>query len=286
MGLLVNGGGGVPKSRLREAATLAINVLRGTYFVNASGVKTEGSMTDNQGKSVMTSVAESAVVNNVPIAVPERACYDMSSLLTVAFSDFGNAAASDLVSGKDMTCAAGFKVNGTLQDYSGQAQEASAVDKNGVNIRMKVPRIGKYSNTSYVQASATLFGDANAADVDSSVTFTSAAGLNIQGTGKKLAVSGASNEAQSSGTTWNFNAVEGGVYAVCVQSVYASCSVTRGELIAKTNGSGYYVHDSDGTLGSVGQVTLLIVRATTTSIQLTIGSNTWAGSRKCWVRIA
>lgn len=286
MGLLVNGGGGVPKSRLRDAATAALNVLRGTFFVNQSGIKTEGTMTDNQGKTVEASVAESAAVSNVPVIVPERACYDTSSRLTIPFSDFGNAVASDLVTDKNMTSAAGFKVSGTMQDYSGQAVNARVVDKNGANIRMRVPNTGKYSTASYVQAAATVFGDATAADVDSSVTFTSAAGLIVQGTGKKLAVSGASNTDQSSGTNWSFNTVEGGIYAICVQSVYATCNVTRGELIARTSGHGYYVTDTDHTIESQGVVTLLIVRATESTIQLEINSNTWAGSRKCWVRIA
>jgi len=286
MGLLVNGGGGVPKSRLRAAATAALNVLRGTFFVASSGQLTEGTMNDNQGKTVEASVAESAAGSNVPVIVPERACYDTSSRLTIPFSDFGNAVASDLVADKNMTSAAGFKVSGTMQDYSGQAVNARVVDKNGANIRMRVPNTGKYSNASYVQAAATVFGDATAADVDSSVTFTSAAGLIVQGTGKKLAVSGATNEAQSSGGYWSFNAIEGAIYAICVQSVYAGCGVTKGELIARTSGSGYYVHDNDGTIGSKGVVTLLIVRATEATIQLEINSNTWAGSRKCWVRIA
>lgn len=286
MGLLVNGGGGVPKSRLRAAATAAANVLRNTFFVNANGALAEGTMKDNQGQSVMASLATGSAVSNVPVAVPERACYDTDSKLHVAFSEFGSASPSDVVTGKNMTSIAGLRVNGTMADYSGQAIQASSVDKNGVNIRMKVPVTGKYSTTSYIQTLASAFGDATAADVDSSVYFTSSEGLFLQGTGKKLAVSGASNTDQSSGGTWSFSTEEGGVYAVCVQSVYASCSVTRGELIAKTNGSGYYIHDSDGTLGSAGQVTLLIVRATASTIQLTINSNTWAGSRKCWVRIA
>lgn len=288
MGLHVNGGGGVPKSRLRAAATAAANVLRNTFFVNSNGQRTEGTMKDNQGQTVESTSMPGQSGSYMLTDIPERACYDTSSKISMDLARLGDAAASDLVSGKTMTSTAGVYKAGTMTDYSGQAVTASALDKNGTNIRMKVPNTGKYSNASYVQKAASDFGSATAADVDSSVTFTSSAGIAIQGTGKKVSVSGNNTAAESAGTSWSFSAVVGGIYVLAVQSIYDACSISSGATLLgnKVTRGGYAVRDTDGTIKSNGTVTLLAMRATDTTVTMSINSRTWAGSAKLWIRVA
>ena len=287
MGLLVNGGGGVPKSRLVAAATQAANVLKNTFFVNSTGARTEGTMTDNQGQTVTASAVDKSG-SNIRMKIPARACYDTSSYVQKAASDFGDAAAGDILTGKKATSSNGLNLSGTMSEYSGQAVTASSVDKNGTNIRMKLPNTGKYSNASYVQKAASDFGSATAADVDSSVTFTSSAGVKIQGTGNKVSVSGNNTAAESSGTSWSFSAVVGGIYVLAVQSIYDACSISSGATLLgnKVTRGGYAVRDTDGTIKSNGTVTLLAMRATDTTVTMSINSRTWAGSAKLWIRVA
>ena len=288
MGLHVNGGGGVPKSRLVAAATAAANVLRNTFFVNANGARTEGTMKDDQGLTVNANVSATAQPGKVVIDIPERACYNTSSKLQIDDSQFGDAATGDCISGKNMTSSAGFKVGGTMSDYSGQAVTASAVDKNGTNIRMKVPHTGKYSTGSYLQSAASNFGNAAQSDVDSSVTFTSSNGVKLQGTAHKFLTNNGSTSTGSGGSEWSFSATVGGIYVVFVQSIYTTASIARGatRLVDRVSGGGYAVRDTDGTIKGQGQVTMLVLQATASRVVLSIDSNTWAGSRMCWVRVA
>lgn len=288
MGLFVSGGGGVPKSRLVAAATQAANVLKNTFFVNANGARTEGTMKDDQGLTVNANVSATAQPGKVVIDIPERACYNTSSKLQIDDSQFGDAATGDCIFGKSMTSTAGFNVGGTMSDYSGQAKQASALDKNGTNIRMKVPNTGKYSTGSYLTYPASNFGNAAAADVDSSVSFTSSAGVKVQGTGKKVAVSGITTDTGGGGTVWSFPAVVGGIYVIAVQSIYSACSISDGAVavVDRSSGGGYGVKEDDGTIKGSGTVCMHVVRATKTTITMTIDSRTWAGSRRFYVRVA
>lgn len=70
---------------------------------------------------------------------------------------------------------------GTMVDKSGTTSTA-AVSESGSNIKMAVPANGYYDTAASLQAAASTFGNASAADVLSGKTFTSSAGLTKSGT--------------------------------------------------------------------------------------------------------
>lgn len=70
---------------------------------------------------------------------------------------------------------------GTMPEKSGTTQAAS-VDRNGTDIRMKIPTEGHYDATSYLKATGATFGNAKASEVLSGKKFTSSEGLNTSGT--------------------------------------------------------------------------------------------------------
>ena len=70
---------------------------------------------------------------------------------------------------------------GTMADKSGTTSTA-AVSESGSNIKMAIPTNGYYDTAAFLQALASTFGDAAAADVLSGKTFTSSAGLTKSGT--------------------------------------------------------------------------------------------------------
>lgn len=274
MGLFVSGGGGVPKSRLVAAATQAANVLKNTFFVNANGARTEGTMKDDQGLTVNANVSATAQPGKVVIDIPERACYNTSSKLQIDDSQFGDAATGDCISGKSMTSTAGFKVGGTMSDYSGQAKQASALDKNGTNLRMKVPGTGKYSTSSYLTYPASNLGNATAAQVKEGTTFSSGNGIGMTGT--LTPITGVSHTyAERCGANTSIGVTNGAWYVVATYvpgqydfgSIYGmDTTLTRQIGCYRTKSS---EESEAGTLTGYGQLGIFVGKANSGTIGIT-----------------
>ena len=105
-------------------------------------------------------------------------------------SDFGNATAADVISGKTFTSAAGVKVTGSIPIKSGanHLYLTPRQETIGSNVAIGISNVtptGYYppnTNSNYYML-ASAFGDATAADVAAGKTFTSSAGLKVTGTG-------------------------------------------------------------------------------------------------------
>lgn len=121
--------------------------------------------------------------------------------VSMAASAFGNAEAADVAAGKTFTSAAGIAIAGTLPEKTeGSAavvlstESAQLVAKTQISlannfIKLSCPnRSGDMVLRSgapvQILALPAAFGDATAADVTAGKTFTSAAGLNVSGTGR------------------------------------------------------------------------------------------------------
>ena len=101
--------------------------------------------------------------------------------------EFGDATASDVVSGKTFTSSAGLKMTGNvLVTTSGIQYIASGIEKNSGYLDTKytigADRLFRNGSTVTLKSSLSNFGDATAADVASGKTFTSSAGLKVTGT--------------------------------------------------------------------------------------------------------
>lgn len=119
----------------------------------------------------------------------------------VPAEQYGDAAATDVVSGKSFTSAAGLKTNGSVSEtksggtYSvaGDSQSSGNFTVDGASVAHwtfrapvtanKMLRSGSYIQTRYQKSN---FGDATAADVVKGKKFTSSAGFNITGTAPKV----------------------------------------------------------------------------------------------------
>lgn len=107
-------------------------------------------------------------------------------------SEFGNATAGDVASGKRFTSEAGLNARGTLAEINGEY--TTTVGFNDIqysNTYIKLPgtvsvdRIIRANTSKFTcMAKASSFGDATAADVADGKTFTSDAGLRVTGTMK------------------------------------------------------------------------------------------------------
>lgn len=274
MGLFVSGGGGVPKSRLVAAATQAANVLKNTFFVNSNGARTEGTMKDDQGLTVNANVSATAQPGKVVIDIPERACYNTSSKLQIDDSQFGDAGTGDCITGKSMTSSAGFKVGGTMSDYSGQAKQASALDKNGTNIRMKVPNTGKYSTGSYLTYPASSFGNAGTGHVREGYTFTSSAG--VAQTGTLSPITGASETyAERCGANTSVSVTNGAYYVVATYvpgsydfgSIYGMSTIISRQIGCYRTKTSY--EPESGVLTGYGQLGVFVGKANAGTIGIT-----------------
>jgi hypothetical protein len=171
----------------------------------ANGVKITGSLTDVAAGVALYAVGDPSVslspngdkVDNTGTYTGPGAVMRQNSKfkVRVPLEQYGNAAASDVMSGKTFTSASGLQTEGTLLEipaghslpgnteqhvyevsdkiaaqgiFAGEAVGDGAVVRPGANIVVRVPK--------------SEFGDASAADVAKGKTFTSAAGLLVEGT--------------------------------------------------------------------------------------------------------
>lgn len=104
--------------------------------------------------------------------------------------EFGDATASDVVSGKTFTSSAGLKMSGNVPvTTSGVQYLASGIEKNSGYLHIKytigADRLFRNGSTVSLITPISNFGDATADDVASGKTFTSSAGLKVTGTASK-----------------------------------------------------------------------------------------------------
>lgn len=195
-------------------ANAASNVILEGYQAYVDGVLVVGTLPFTQngksriyydgGVSVSASERDSAYVrftNDFGVN-PQRAFLTGSKChIDAPLSEFGDATASDVRSGKIFTSAAGFKVEGGLQKYSGVGADGTATfnessGKLEVKYTYKGPAILENAVIT-LRAKGENFGDATASDVASGKTFTSANGLLLTGTGN---IEGSTEENTTTGT--------------------------------------------------------------------------------------
>ena len=135
---------------------------------------------ENQTDDIVTVIADA----NYDVLLRK----DSGFHVNVPKSGFGDATASDVVSGKTFTSSAGLKMTGNVPvTTSGVQYLASGIEKNSgyLNIKYAIGADRLFRNGSTVSLITPIsnFGDATAADVASGKTFTSSAGLKVTGTG-------------------------------------------------------------------------------------------------------
>ena len=191
-------GGGV-ELPIVETPAGAEDIAAGKQAINDSGTLITGTVTDyesgtNTGIDASdTPYAQDGKLktahnfqNNTLMRAGAKLTYQNNLAL------LGDATAADVSASKTMTSAAGLKIAGTLPEVaSGTTETLSNAGPSHAsgNIRMtgtvsgdKIMRDGSKVMTS---VGSNFFGNATAADVASGKTFTSAAGLNVVGTGVK-----------------------------------------------------------------------------------------------------
>lgn len=137
---------------------------------------------ENQTDDIVTVIADA----NYDVLLRK----DSGFHVNVPKSGFGDATASDVVSGKTFTSSAGLKMTGNVPvTTSGVQYLASGIEKNSgyLNIKYAIGADRLFRNGSTVSLITPIsnFGDATAADVASGKTFTSSAGLKVTGTASK-----------------------------------------------------------------------------------------------------
>ena len=123
--------------------------------------------------------------------------------MSILRRDFGDATASDVVSGKTFTSTAGLKVGGGLSELKNSTMlpfyslSTNSFALDGVNyisayFKPSSDSIVRSANIYGANIPCTNFGDATAADVASGKTFTSASGLKVTGTAEVATTTNAS----------------------------------------------------------------------------------------------
>jgi len=121
------------KSTFGNAATT--EVLDGKTFTSTAGLNTLGSMSNLGGTTRI--VTPTFGDGSVLLGIPVDGYYNTSSILAAEGSEFGDASASDVLSGKTFTSAAGIQVTGT---FTAQTKTQAA----GTSNIIVTPDSGKY----------------------------------------------------------------------------------------------------------------------------------------------
>ena len=137
---------------------------------------------ENQTDNIVTVIADA----NYDVLLRKGSGFHVN----VPKSEFGDATASDVVSGKTFTSSAGLKMTGNVPvTTSGVQYLASGIEKNSgyLHVKYTIGADRLFRNGSNVSLITPIsnFGDATAADVASGKTFTSSAGLKVTGTASK-----------------------------------------------------------------------------------------------------
>ena len=182
-----------------QTAMAAAQLLTGySGFVNG-GSEIKGSMANKGGSSTTWKNFETDFIGSytsgeqirIRLRIPEAGYYNSYSHVYVASTEFGDAAAANVLTGQTFTSAAGFKVAGTMPDRRGTdstpvgtAARSTVADDTNDRVRMYLPSGGNacYNGMSYAYAAYSTFGNAAANQVLDGKTFTSSAGFKVEGT--------------------------------------------------------------------------------------------------------
>ena len=155
--------------------TGALPVVDDFIQVSLDKLSSSGSTLGIQSKSLLTK--RSIVETNVP------------AIMSFGTGEFGNALATDVATGKTFTSSAGFKVEGNLpvvNNFTPSVCTKLTSSGNVIGIQSGSLLTQRSIVESGVKAAITVsgneFGNAVASDVAKGVTFTSAAGLLVEGT--------------------------------------------------------------------------------------------------------
>lgn len=160
------------------------NVLTGTAYVNGISTYYMNAVDTTYDSSNDAITSWGQVSQNTFMYEKSVAAVKHSS------SDFGDATAADVASGKTFTSSAGLKVTGNVETYdsgTGLVANAQSRAKSGNNLATMATNSSdvllRSGSTIMINDPLTNFGDATAADVANGKTFTSSAGLKVTGTG-------------------------------------------------------------------------------------------------------
>lgn len=206
-----SGGGQKLKKLLQQIATQAKNVLSGTYFINAEGEVTEGSIpiyndyqtTDHTGSTRMDGELY-VTLSHIPTGYYQASSIETESWapeIRTKASNFGNAQAVNVLDGKVFTSSEGLRVTGTMPNMTTIDSTIGGINLNYPNvpirkgnylqigtttvskeslISIQVPK--GYYDGGYVGVAATNLGTATRDQVLKDKTFTSTAGVKLSGT--------------------------------------------------------------------------------------------------------
>lgn len=179
-----------------DATATASDMAKGvTAYVN--GEKVIGNLDTYKSGNTIYLTAEDRDVISSDLYTQCRSSSDLllrsgvNIFINDPITNFGDATAADVASGKTFTSSAGLKVTGNVTTTStGFKFSTPTLTKNVTNLDIKQRFSSDYlfRNGSYVTLATSLsnFGDATAADVAAGKTFTSSAGLKVTGTNEVI----------------------------------------------------------------------------------------------------
>lgn len=124
----------------------------------------------------------------IRMKIPANAYYNGYNYLYSAASNFGNATATQVLADRTFTSTAGLLQKGTMVNRTGTSTaygEYSATlswDDTNKRLRLKIPANAYYNGYNYLYTAGSNLGDATAGWVLADKTFSSSAGIKIQGT--------------------------------------------------------------------------------------------------------
>ena len=220
------GGGGVSSS---ELTAVGANVLEGTTYVgkdtndesgegkmvNYASSSTEGYPNYLAAVSWLDPEKSGNVEPWIRLRVPKAGYYNSNNFLYAIASTFGNATPNQVLDGRLFTSNDGLKKTGTMTNRSGTEgsygnySASASWDATNKRVRMKIPANAYYNGYNYLYSAGTNFGDVSADHVLSGKTFTSNAGLKVNGKmndlSKKTTVSNYVNATLNSTASNNVN---------------------------------------------------------------------------------
>lgn len=163
------------------------HILNGyTAYVNKTLVT--GNMVNKASQTLSATASWDADNTRVQMKIPTTGYYNTSSYLYSAASNFGNATVAQVLADRTFTSTAGLKQTGTMVNRSGTSTaygEYSATlswDSTNSRLRLKIPANAYYNGYNYLYTAGSNLGNATAGWVLADKTFSSSAGIKIQGT--------------------------------------------------------------------------------------------------------